>query len=144
MPHTLINNACTYISYTCIVFSKSIKCLNEITIEEYSLQIFNGLNTFLFSVYAHNEAFKCLTYLHCLQHSFFEHLFNLYYNYRYLECFYIMCKYKKSSAKIHIYIITFKIMCWHLFYFSVQSASPLLHWHTHLLHILFDSYISTL
>jgi len=58
MPHTLINNACTYISY--IVFSKSIKCLNEITIEEYSLQIFNGLNTFLFSVYAHNEAFlKC-------------------------------------------------------------------------------------
>jgi len=57
-----------------------------------------------------NISFKYnLTYLHCLQHSFFKHLFNLYYNYRYLECFYIMCKYKKSSAKIHIYIITLRL-----------------------------------
>ena len=55
MPHNLINNACTYISY--IVFPKSVTCLNQITIEEYSLQTFNGLNTFLICVYAHNEAF---------------------------------------------------------------------------------------
>ena len=27
-----------------------------------------------------------LTYLHCLQHSFFEHFFNLYYNIMDLQC----------------------------------------------------------
>ena len=55
MPHNFINNACTNITY--IVFFKSVTCLNQITIEEYSLQTFNGLKTFLFCVYAHNEAF---------------------------------------------------------------------------------------